>query len=71
MIIALLLVAAFFFLIGVLLIRGLFRIDTQVHNQEAMIQNQEAIIILLTKLWEKAGADPEEISTFIKRFKVK
>ena len=52
------------FLIYIIVIRIVFRVDTTVRNQEATI-------FLLMKLWEKQGADPKEIEGFKKRYKNK
>ncbi len=59
-----LVISIFGFVIGVIVIRMALRIDTQVKNQEAMI-------IALTKIWERSGTDPDEMKAFRKRYKVK
>lgn len=59
-----LIISAFGFLIYIIVMRIAFRIDTQVKNQEAMI-------IALTKIWERSGADPKEMEAFRKRYRVK
>lgn len=59
------LVLAFFgFLIYLIIIRIIFRIERNTRNQEATI-------FLLQKLWEKQGAGGVEVGQFMKKYKVK
>jgi hypothetical protein len=48
----------------IIIIRSVFKIETQV-------KNQRATIYLLMKLWEKQGATEEETSDFKKIFRIK
>jgi hypothetical protein len=52
------------FLIYLIIIRVVFRIERNTRNQEATIY-------LLMKSWEKQGADPKEVLQFKRMFKVK
>lgn len=52
------------FIIYLVVIRVIFRIERNTRNQEATI-------FLLTKLWEKDGAGAVELNEFKKKFKVK
>lgn len=52
------------FVIIAVFVRIIFRIDTQ-------IRNQEATIFLLIKLWEQQGADPQQVQLFQKKYKVR
>lgn len=63
MIAAYLFAGVFCFIVYALLVRMIFKIDTQVRNQEATI-------FLLIKLWEKQGADPQQVQLFQKKYKV-
>lgn len=51
-------------IIQVLIIRWVFRIDTQVNNQNAMI-------FLLAKLCEKSNVSDDDIEIIMKHFKIK
>jgi hypothetical protein len=52
------------FVIYLIVIRIIFRIERNTRNQEATI-------FLLIKLWEKEGADPQQVQLFQKKYKVK
>lgn len=52
------------FMIYLIVIRIIFRIERNTRNQEATI-------FLLQKLWEKQGAGAVEVGEFRKRYKVK
>jgi len=57
-------ISVLLFFLEVAILRWVFRIDTQV-------KNQEAIIWILLKLSAKSGVDPEELDQIIKAFKIK
>lgn len=52
------------FLVYIAIVRMVFRIDTQVRNQEALIQ-------LLMKQWLNENPEPQEVDDFKSRFKIK
>lgn len=51
-------------LLGMIILASLFRVDRRVKNQQAEI-------FLLTQLWKKNGATDEEIKKFRNDFKIK
>lgn len=56
--------SAIVFIIYLVVIRIIFRIERNTRNQEATI-------FLLQKLWEKQGAGGVEVGQFMKKYKVK
>ncbi|MBS1915714.1 MAG: hypothetical protein JST87_05515 [Bacteroidetes bacterium] len=55
---------AIIIIIQVIIIRWIFKIDTQIKHQRAQI-------FILLRIWEKQGGTKEEVDNFLKSFSIK